>query len=156
MGRGLYALRRRARHAPRPCVGLLGLRARTPPKPRAFPRLTPRLRCLVLIPRRASLLVVRVVRARAAHRADRGPFRAPLYTRRPRLCRTTAESMPSPRRHRWTCALFKAAVPSPPHAITTVPDGSTVPPWPPPPNSPSRASLVPSELPRSFPIAPRT
>jgi hypothetical protein len=94
------------------CVGRLGIRARTPPEPRAFPRLTPRLEVPCFYP--------------APHVAPRRPRRtrarrAPPYARRPRLRRTTAESTPSPRRHRRTCALFKAAVPSPPHAITTAP-----------------------------------
>jgi hypothetical protein len=134
-----------ARRASRLSAGRLGVLARTPPRPHAFPRTTP------------CPEVPRFYPAPYAHAPRTGqtadPFHARPYARWPRLCRTTAESTPSSRRHRRTRTLFKAAVPSPPSRHH---HRSTAPPWPQPPNSLSHASPVPSELPRSFPIAPRT
>jgi hypothetical protein len=62
---------RATRRASRPCADRLGIRARTPPKPRAFPRLTP----LPEVPRfypapRVAPRRLRRTRARP-HRADR-------------------------------------------------------------------------------------
>jgi hypothetical protein len=88
-GQSAATPRRRARaRVSRPCAGCLGVRARTPPQPCAFPR-RPHLEapCFYPAPRVAPRR--RAVRQRAAHRADR-------------------RSVPSPAR---TCADRDAAVP---------------------------------------------
>jgi hypothetical protein len=116
-----------ARRALPPCVGRLGVHTRTPPKPRAFPRLMscPEMSRFYPAPRVAS----RRPRRTRARRAPGGPpvRPAPRRTRRSRLHRTTAESTPSPCRHRRSSALFRAAI-FPLTPVTTAHARSTAPP----------------------------
>jgi hypothetical protein len=139
---------RATRRASRPCADRLGIRARTPPKPRAFPRLTP----LPEVPRfyPAPRVAPRRLRRTRARPAPGGPPVRPT-PRRTRAGRGSTVPRQNPHCHPVVTAR-RALCLRPPFFLhltpfTTAPDRSTAPPWPPPPNSPSRASPVPSELP---------
>jgi hypothetical protein len=84
------------RRAPRPCDGHLGVRARTPPEPRAFPRLTPRPEVPRFYP--APCVAPRRPRRTCVRRAPGGPpVRSAL--RRMRASRGSALPRRNPRRH---------------------------------------------------------
>jgi hypothetical protein len=85
-----------ARRAPRPCDGHLGVRARTPPEPRAFPRLTPRPEVPRFYP--APCVAPRRPLRTCVRRAPGGPpVRSAL--RRMRASRGSALPRRNPRRH---------------------------------------------------------
>jgi hypothetical protein len=96
MGRGRSAPRRRARRVSRPCVGRLGVRARTPSKPRAFPRLTPRPEVPRFYP--APRVAPRRLRRTRACRAPGGPP-VRFAPHRTRAGRGSAVPRRNPRRH---------------------------------------------------------
>jgi hypothetical protein len=140
----------------RPRVGRLGVRARTPPKPRAFPRLAPRPEMPHFYP--APRVAPRRPSRTPACRAPGGP---PIRPAPRRTCARRGSAVPRWNlRHHPVVTAGQALYIRPPifplAPATTTPARSTEPSWPPPPNSPFHAFPVPSELLRGFPFVPWT